>query len=41
MEPIDIVWIVGLIGIIYFTFIRKGPFDKKSGLKPEKKHSAK
>ena len=41
MKPIDIVWIIGLIGIIYFTFIRKDPFDKKSDSKSVKKVNTK
>ena len=31
MKPIDIIWIIGLLVIIYFTFIRKDSFEKKNG----------
>ena len=37
MKPIDIIWIIGLLGIIYYTFIRKDTFEKKDNSDTVKK----
>lgn len=41
MKPIDIIWIIGLLGIIYYTFIRKDTFEEKNSSDSVKKSKSK
>ena len=41
MKPIDIIWIIGLLVIIYFTFIKKDSFEQKDNSDSVKKSKSK